>query len=152
MIPHDWLPHRRADGELVGYLVPEPADTVADTGIGTAGGIGTTGGGLAVPATLIGVPLGPPQDPDTAAKLLSERGLAALNRTWWCLLPAQLTAGIDIDVTAPEPEWVWRQVVLVEVSPAGGRLRLALAEPAELAVQVAVPVPTGTLLRERQPD
>jgi hypothetical protein len=42
--------------------------------------------------------------------------------------------------------------VLVEVSPAGGSVRLAMAEPAELRVLVAVPVPVGELLQERQPE
>ena len=141
MIPDDWRPVRRDDGELVGYLAPEPGSSE-----------------LAVPTTLIGTTLGPPQDPEIAAKLLADRGLAALNRTWWCRLPTPLTgdsgggSGTGVDVTVPEPAWTWRPVVMVEVSPARGRVRLAMAEPAELRVQVAVPVPVGALLRDRQPE
>ena len=43
VIPVDWTPVHRADGELVGYLVPDGAP------------------GLVLPVTLVGAALGPPQ-------------------------------------------------------------------------------------------
>jgi hypothetical protein len=122
----------RADGEHVGYLVPDGAP------------------GLVFPVTLVGVAIGPSLEPSAATELLRTRGLAALDRRWWCRLPAVLPPGV-LAAADPRPEWEWRPVVLVEVSPAGCRVRLEMASPEELTAQAALPVPTGGLLRAEAP-
>jgi hypothetical protein len=132
VIPTGWHPvHRPADGEHVGYLVPDGSpDRV-------------------VPVTLVGSALGPAQDPATATALLAGRGLAALDRRWWCRLPVPLTDGTD--AAEPGEDWAWSAVVLVEASPDGCRVRLEYAEPAELRAQARLPVPVGDLLLEHPP-
>jgi hypothetical protein len=123
--------HRPADGEHVGYLAPDGAPD------------------LVVPVTLVGSALGPAQDPAAATALLSARGLAALDRRWWCRLPAPLTDGTEAG--HPEDDWGWAAVVLVEASPAGCRIRLEWAAPAELRAQASLPVPVGDLLLPEPP-
>ena len=127
MIPTDWHPvHRAEDGEHVGYLVPDGSPD------------------LVVPTSLVGTALGPAQVRATATAHLRARGLAALDRRWWCRLPAPLTDGTDAG--RPEEDWTWSAVVLVEASPTGCRVRLEFAEPAELRAQARLPVPVGDLL------
>jgi hypothetical protein len=70
------------------------------------------------PVTLVGAAIGPSQEPEAATALLVECGLAALDRRWWCRLPAPLPRGV-LPADAPPAGWQWRPVVLVEVSPAG---------------------------------
>ena len=133
MIPTTWRPHRRpADGELAGYLAGD-ADVRA-----------------AVPTSLVGTPLGPPQEPEAAASVLDSRGLAVLAQRWWCRLPEPLPARL-VDAAAPSPDWPWRAVLLVEVSAAGCRVRPEHPEPAERAAQASLPVPVGDLLRAERP-
>ncbi len=64
MIPADWRPHHRADGELVGYLAPTAGDAV-------------------VAMTLLGTPAGDPTDEWSAQEQLEELGLAYLADRWW---------------------------------------------------------------------
>lgn len=150
MIPADWTACRReSDGELVGYLVADETDRA-----------------LAVPTSLIGLPLGPAQSPDSARAVLVSRGLAVLAQRWWCRLSKPLTAdwADQTDVTdlayltdlasagGPDPAWSWRPVVLVEVSPAASRIRLEMAAPEELRIQVPLPNPVGDLLRSSPPE
>ena len=132
MIPVHWEAVRRPhDEEVVGYLVPDGSpDRV-------------------VPVTLVGSVLGPAQDPATATALLRGRGLAALDRRWWCRLPAPLTDGTD--AAEPGDDWPWTAVVLVEASPDGCRVKLEWAEPTELRAQAVLPVPVGDLLRTDPP-
>jgi hypothetical protein len=132
VIPVRWAPVHRADGEHVGYLVPDGAP------------------GLVLPVTLVGAAIGPSQEPEGAAALLRTRGLAALDRRWWCRLPDVLPLGVLPAANAPA-EWGWRPVVLVEVSPAGCRVRPEMAAPEELTAQAALPVPVGSLLRAEAP-
>lgn len=132
MIPTDWTPvHRPADGELVGWLSPDG------------------GPDRAVPRLLTGAPAGAPVGTAAATALLTARGLAMLDRRWWCRLPVPLVDGTDAG--APEEDWSWSAVVLVEASPAGCRVRLEFAEPAELRARAVLPVPVGDLLREHPP-
>lgn len=132
MIPPDWQPvHRPADGERVGYLAPDGSPD------------------LVVPRTLVGSPLGTAQDASAATELLRTRGLAALDRRWWCRLPDPLADGTDAG--RPGEDWVWSAVVLVEASPAGCRVRLEFAEPAAMRAQARLPVPVGDLLRADPP-
>lgn len=62
MIPVDWIDHRRADGEVVGYLVFE--------------------GDAWTPHSLLGVPVGKPGELADAETRLDELGLAALIEPW----------------------------------------------------------------------
>jgi hypothetical protein len=123
--------HRPEDGERVGYLSPDGAPTVV------------------VPRLLTGAAAGPASRPGVARDLLVTRGLAMLDRRWWCRLPVPLVDGTP--VAAPQPDWQWSAVVVVEASPDGCRVRLEYAEPAELRVQAQLPVPVGDLLREHPP-
>ena len=132
MIPSDWTPVHRADGEHVGYLVPDGPR------------------GLVLPVTLVGAAIGPSQEPETAGALLGARGLAALDRRWWCRLPAALPRGV-LPAGEPPAAWDWRPVVLVEVSPAGCRVRPEMAAPEELTAQAELPVPVRGLLRADAP-
>ena len=132
VIPDRWTPVRRADGEHVGYLVPD----------------GT--GGLALPVTLVGAALGPSAEPERATALLRTRGLAALDRRWWCRLPPTLSRGV-LGAHEPAEDWEWRPVVLVEVSPSGCRVRPEMPAPEELTGQAALPVPVRGLLRATAP-
>jgi hypothetical protein len=120
--------HRPEDGEHVGYLSPDG------------------GPGRAVPRLLTGAPAGPASRSQAARDLLVSRGLAMLDRRWWCRLPAPLTDGTRADT--PEPGWSWSAVVLVEASPVECRVRLEFASPAELRAQAVLPTPVGDLLRE----
>ena len=131
MIPSDWTPVHRADGEHVGYLVPDGAPA------------------LVVPRLLTGTPAGPASGRDAARDLLVARGLTLLDQRWWCRLPAPLTDGTAAG--SPEPDWQWSAVVLVEASPVECRVRLEFAAPAELRAVAVLPVPVGDLLRERPP-
>jgi hypothetical protein len=132
VIPSGWVPVQRADGEHVGYLVPDGFP------------------GLVLPVTLVGAALGPAQDRASATVLLTARGLSALDRRWWCRLPAALPAGV-LPAGDPPADWEWRPVVLVEVSPAECRVRPEFAAPEELTAQAALPVPVGGLLRASAP-
>ena len=133
MIPTGWRPVRRsADGELVGYLVPDGSP------------------GLVLPVTLLGSALGPAHDRPTATALVESQGLAALDRRWWCRLPATLAPGV-LPAGEPVEGWEWRPVVLVEVSPTQCRVRPEWAAPGELTGQAALPVPVGDLLRTEPP-
>ena len=122
----------RADGEHVGYLVPDGSP------------------GLALPVTLVGAAMGPPLEVSAATALLRARGLAALDRRWWCRLPPALPPGV-LPADDPPADWDWRPVVLVEVSPAGCRVRPELAAPEELTAQATLPVPVSGLLRAEAP-
>jgi hypothetical protein len=133
VIPTTWLPVTRAcDGERVGWLAPEGDD------------------GAVVPTSLVGVRLGPAQEPAAAAALLREHGLRSLDRRWWCRLPDPLPAGV-VPAANPAAGWEWRPVVLVEVSGERCTVRLEMAEPAELRARAELPVPVGDLLRHEPP-
>jgi hypothetical protein len=129
VIPTDWTPvHRPEDGEHVGYLSPDG------------------GPGRAVPRLLTGAPAGPSSTSEAARDLLVRRGLAMLDRRWWCRLPVPLVDGTRVE--SPEPDWQWSSVVIVEASPAECRVRLEFAAPAELRALAVLPTPVGDLLRE----
>jgi hypothetical protein len=130
VIPTQWTPvYRPEDGEHVGYLSPDGAP------------------GRAVPRLLTGAPAGPSSSSDAARDLLVRRGLAILDRRWWCRLPVPLVDGTRAD--DPQPDWQWSAVVLVEASPVQCRVRLEYAEPAELRALAVLPTPVGDLLREQ---
>ena len=64
MIPNEWEPYHREDGELVGYLV-----VVDETRV--------------TPVNLVGHPIGEPMDRFTAEQLLEDVGLSYLAESWW---------------------------------------------------------------------
>ncbi len=122
----------RADGEHVGYLVADAST------------------GLALPVTLVGAAIGLSQEPARATSVLRTRGLAALDRRWWCRLPSPLPRGV-LAAGDPAEGWDWRSVVLVEVSPSGCHVRPEMAAPEELTARAALPVPVRGLLRAEPP-
>ena len=63
MIPADWQPHHRDDGELIGYVVAEE-------------------NGLVVPVNLVGHPIGDAMDRFAAEELLEDAGLSYLAEPW----------------------------------------------------------------------
>lgn len=131
MIPDDWRPVPREDGELAGYLVDAP-------------------GGLAVPTSLLGTSLGPAQDLASAAAAVAALGLASLDGRWWCRLPRPLPSGL-LDAEAPAADWTWRPVVIVEVDASRCRVRPALPFPEESTSLAELSVPAAAFLREEQP-
>ncbi|WP_137161022.1 hypothetical protein [Blastococcus sp. CCUG 61487] len=131
MIPTDWSPVHRADGELVGWLAPDGA------------------AGRVVPLLLTGAPLEAALPVDDAAALLRRRGLAALDRRWWARLPERLPAGLTA-AAEPHEDWSWQPVVLVESSPGGCTVRPEWPAPGETG-RAVLPVPVGDLLREEPP-
>jgi hypothetical protein len=122
----------RSDGEHVGHLVLDGAP------------------GPVFPVTIVGAAIDPAREPAAAAALLEERGPAALERRWWCRLPAALPRGV-LAAGDPPAGWGRRPVVLVEVSPDGCRVRPEMAAPEELTAQAVLPVPVGALLRAEAP-
>ena len=132
MIPSTWLPVRRAeDDELVGYLVPDGADDV-------------------VPTTVLGTPLGAAMPSGEARRLLVAEGLRAVDRRWWCRLPAVLPPGL-LRASTPDEDWAWRPVVVVEASPIECRIRPEWPAPVELGGQAVLPVPVDGTLRAEPP-
>jgi hypothetical protein len=63
VIPADWQPHHRDDGELIGYLVAQDD-------------------GLVVPVNLVGHPIGDAMDRFAAEELLEDAGLSYLAEPW----------------------------------------------------------------------
>src|SRR5688572_22524404 len=97
VIPTDWTPVHRADGELVGWIATDGR-----------------------PLLLTGAPLAAPAD--DGLEQLRSRGLAALDRRWWARLPAPLPPGL-LAAGEPDEGWTWQPVVLVESSPTGCTVR-----------------------------
>lgn len=122
MIPSDWMPYRRADGELVGYLRPAGTDAAGDP--------------LVLPLTLFGHPLSDEAgEVWWAEDLLEQRGLSYLADRW---------ALVDEDGEE-------RRVVIIECSPERLVVALAefahvVGRPAEnFGKQWVLPVPTDRL-------
>ncbi len=118
--------HRPEDGEHVGYLGPDGRPRLL------------TGAALTTAAA----------DPHD---LLVTTGLRALDRRWWCRLPAQLPRGIT-HATEPAADWEWRPVVLVEVSSTTCTVRPEWPAPEEMDARAVLPTPVGNLLREQPPE
>ncbi len=131
VIPPDWTPVYRADGELVGWLAPDGAP------------------GLVQPLLLTGTPFAPAGSEAEATEVLRSRGLAALDRRWWARLPGEPMTGV-VDAGRPDEDWTWQAVVLVESSPAGCTVRPEWPAPGETG-RALLPVPVGDRLREEPP-
>jgi hypothetical protein len=132
VIPTNWTPVHRADGEHVGYLAPDGAPRRVH------------------PLLLTGSALGPAGSAPDARELLVARGLAALDRRWWCRLPAALPAGV-LAAGSPQPDWSWQPVVLVEVSPTGVTVRPEFVGPG-VTGRASLPVPVGGLMLPEPPE
>ncbi|MGY2128939.1 hypothetical protein [Blastococcus sp. SYSU DS0617] len=132
MIPTDWTPVHRADGEQVGWLEPDGAD------------------GRVRPRLLTGAQFAPAGTGDEATEVLRSRGLAALDRRWWARLPAPLPPGL-LPAGKPDEDWDWQPVVLVESAPTGCTVRPEWPAPGETG-RALLPVPVGDLLREEPPE
>jgi hypothetical protein len=124
VIPTDWTPVHRADGELVGWLASDGR-----------------------PRLLTGAPPAAPADDGTAQ--LRSSGLAALDRRWWARLPGGPMTGV-VDAGAPDDDWTWQPVVLVESSPTGCTVRPEWPAPGDTG-RALLPVPVGDLLLEEPP-
>jgi hypothetical protein len=124
VIPTDWTPVHRADGEQVGWLAPGRR-----------------------PRLLTGAPLAAPDD--DGIEQLRSRGLAALDRRWWARLPAPLPQGL-LPAGEPDEDWTWQPVVLVESSPTGCTVRPEWPTPGETG-RALLPVPVGDRLRAEPP-
>lgn len=118
--------HRPEDGEHVGYLSPD-----------------------GVPRLLTGATL-TASAADARDRLVSG-GLRALDRRWWCRLPAPLPRGVT-DAAQPPEDWNWQPVVLVEVSPTICTVRPEWPAPEEMDARAVLPTPVGDLLREQPPN
>ena len=122
VIPTDWTPVHRADGELVGWLAADGR-----------------------PRLLTGAPLAT----DDGIEQLRSRGLAALDRRWWARLPGEPMTGV-VDAGRPDEDWTWQPVVLVESSPTGCTVRPEWPAPGETG-RALLPVPVGDLLLAEPP-
>ncbi len=131
VIPSDWTPVHRADGEQVGWLAHDG------------------GPGRAVPLLLTGIPLADAGPREDVAALLQAGGLPALDRRWWARLPGEPMTGA-VDAGRPAEDWTWQAVVLVESSPAGCTVRPEWPAPGETG-RAHLPVPVGDLLRAEPP-
>lgn len=122
MIPNDWTPFHRVDGELVGYLKPVGTDPAGD--------------GLVLPMSLLGHPLSDePGEVWWAEDLLETRGLSYLADRW--VLTDDDGAPRTVVITECSPERV--VVALAEFAHVVGR-------PAEnFGKQWVLPVPTDRL-------
>jgi hypothetical protein len=133
VIPPHWQPLRRPeDGELVGYLV---RDGAVD---------------LVLPVSLLGTALAAAGPLEDARRLLLGDGLRAVDRQWWCRLPALLPRGL-LPGDRPEEDWSWRPVVVVEASPTACRIRPRFPALEETGGMALLPVPVGSLLRTEPP-
>ncbi len=127
VIPTHWTPvHRPEDGEHVGYLSPDGEPRLLTGATPEAAGV-------------------------DAHQFLLSGGLRALDRRWWCRLPARLPRGIT-HAREPAADWEWRPVVLVEVSSTTCTVRPEWPAPEEMDARALLPTPVGDLLREQPPE
>jgi hypothetical protein len=115
VIPADWQPHHRDDGELIGYVVAE-------------------GDGLVVPVNLVGHPIGDAMDRFAAEELLEEAGLSYLAEPWLLRQDdgtEQRVVIIEVDAD---------HVVVTDA-----QFALVMGRPTEMVETVTLSVPTDRL-------
>ena len=115
MIPAEWQPHHRDDGELIGYVVAEE-------------------NGLVVPVNLVGHPIGAAMDRFAAEKLLEDAGLSYLAEPWTLRHDdgsEQRVVIVEVDAD---------HVVVTDASFA-----LVVGRPKEMVDTVTLSVPTDRL-------
>ncbi|QCR18318.1 hypothetical protein [Agrococcus sp. SGAir0287] len=82
MIPDDWMPHRRADGEVVGYV------RLAE-------------GALFQAVDLLGRPMGDPAEWHAIEAMLDEHSIAWLDGTWSYAIEEGLAVRVRIAEVSP---------------------------------------------------
>ena len=115
MIPSDWQPHHRDDGELIGYVVAGE-------------------NGLVVPVNLVGHPIGDAMDRFAAEELLEEAGLSYLAEPWLLRQDdgtEQRVVIIEVDAD---------HVVVTDA-----QFALVMGRPTEMVETVTLSVPTDRL-------
>jgi hypothetical protein len=115
VIPADWQPHHRDDGELIGYLVPAE-------------------GGLVVPVNLVGHPIGDAMDQFAAEELLEDAGLSYLAEPW-----------VLRHDDGSEQRVVIVEVDADHVVVTDAQFALVVGRPADMVDRVTLSVPTDRL-------
>jgi hypothetical protein len=121
MIPADWTPHRRDDGELVGWVRPVAEDWVG--------------------VDLLGRDVGPPVDWLDAESALEERGLAWLADAW--MLERDAAGPLRVRIVEVVPGGAEPGRVVVKTDDFG-----AIDAPSE---SVVLPWPAPSALRPLRP-
>jgi hypothetical protein len=115
MIPADWQPYHRDDGELIGYLVADDR-------------------GLVVPINLVGHPIGAAMERFAAEDLLEDAGLSYLAEPW-------LLRHDD----GSEQRVVIVEVDADHVVVTDAQFALVAGRPADMVDRVTLAVPTDRL-------
>jgi hypothetical protein len=115
VIPADWKPYHRDDGELIGYLVTDES-------------------GLVVPVNLVGHPIGAPMDQFAAEELLEDAGLSYLAEPW--LLRHE---------DGSEQRVVIVEVDADHVVVTDAQFALVVGRPTDMVDRVTLSVPTDRL-------
>jgi len=117
MIPADWRPHHRTDGELIGYLAPHDGDDV-------------------IAMTLLGTAVGGPTDEWTAADRLDDLGLSYLADRW-----------VLLHEDGSEQRVVLVEVDPDRVVVANADFAQVVGGPRDIGEQIVLDVPTDRLRR-----
>ena len=115
MIPSDWTPYHRDDGELVGYLVADVPN-------------------LVIPVNLVGHPVGEPMDVFSAEQTLDDVGLSFLAEPW-------LLRRDD----GTEQRVVIVELDADRVVVTNAEFALVVGRPSDLVERVTLTVPTDRL-------
>ena len=115
MIPADWEPHHRDDGELIGYLVAGERD-------------------LVVPINLVGHPIGVSMERFAAEDMLEDAGLSYLAEPW-------LLRHDD----GSERRVVIVEVDVDHVVVTDAQFALVVGRPSDMVDRVTLSVPTDRL-------
>jgi hypothetical protein len=115
MIPADWEPHHRDDGELIGYLAAGERD-------------------LVVPINLVGHPIGEAMERFAAEDMLEDAGLSYLAEPWMLRRDdgsEQRVVIVEVDAN---------HVVVTDA-----QFALVVGRPADMVDRVTLTVPTDRL-------
>ena len=115
MIPSDWEPYQRDDGEVIGYLAVENDD-------------------LVVPVNLVGHPIGDAMDRLEAEELLEAAGLSYLAEPW-----------VLRHDDGSEQRVVIVEVDADHVVVTDAQFALVVGRPADMVDRVTLSVPTDRL-------
>ena len=115
MIPADWEPYQRDDGEIIGYLAVEDDD-------------------LVVPVNLVGHPIGDAMDRLEAEELLEAAGLSYMAEPW-----------VLRHEDGSEQRVVIVEVDADHVVVTDAQFALVVGRPTEMVETVTLSVPTDRL-------
>ena len=115
MIPADWEPYQREDGEVIGYLVADED-------------------GFVVPINLVGHPIGEAMDRFAAEDLLEDAGLSYLAEPW-----------VLRHDDGTEQRVVIVEVDADHVVVTDAQFALVVGRPADMVDRVTLTVPTDRL-------